>query len=104
MPPQFGKQGVDQFPHLTVDWTGSPAMIIMLGHLEQTLAGDVSAPRHVLQKRKDILLLFRTAEAYDQDRIVFLLLGSYINHRSAIVFSLMHACHLKRGTMNAPIL
>ena len=105
MPPEFGTQGVDQFAHLTVDRTGTPAMIIMLGHLEQTLAGDVPAPRHVLQKRKDIFLLFRTAEADDQDRIVFLLLGSNILQRSAVgVFCLIHAYHLTRETMDDGIL
>src|SRR5271166_3817868 len=79
-------------------------MIIMLGHFEQTLAGDVPPPRHVFQKRKDIFLLFRTAEAYDQDRIVFLFLGSNIRQRSAVgVFCLIHACHLTRETIDEGI-
>src|SRR5271157_626879 len=79
-------------------------MIIMLGHFEQTLAGDVPPPRHVFQKRKDIFLLFRTAEAYDQDRIVSLFLGSNIRQRSAVgVICLIHAYHLTRETMDEGI-
>src|SRR5271157_1608729 len=97
MPPELGTQGVDQLAHLSVDRTGTPAMIIMLGHLEQTLARDVPATRHVFQKRNDIFLLFRTAEADDQDRIVILLLGSNIRQRSTVVFCLIHAYPPDKG-------
>ena len=71
-------------------------MVIMLGHLEQTLTRNVPAMRHVFQEWNDIFRLLRTAEANDQDRIVFLHLGSRIvrRHQITVMLFLVHSFHL----------
>ena len=64
--PEGGNKGAD----LTVDRADSAEVVVMFGHLQQALAGDVPAPRHVLQKRQDVFKTLRAAETDDEDRVV----------------------------------
>ena len=101
VPSQLGAERVDQRPDLGVDRADAAEVVIMLGDLLHPLAGDVPAPRHVLQKGHHVVGPLRTAEAHDQDRVVvagvpsfrdFVRFSSAITVESCLMYHQVQKC------------
>ncbi len=70
MPVKLRPQRRDQGADLGVDRADSAEMLVVLGDFQQALARDVPAPGHIFEERHDIVRLFGTAEADDEDGVM----------------------------------
>jgi hypothetical protein len=66
---QFGPERANQRPHLVVDRAFALKMLVVAGDFQHPLAGPVSPLQHVLEKWNDVVPLFRSAEADDQEGV-----------------------------------
>ena len=67
---EFAFERCDQGAILTVDGSLPAETIVVLGHFEQSLPGDISAAENVFEKRNDIFRALRSAEGHEQQRVI----------------------------------
>ena len=70
VPVELRPQRGDQVADLSIDRADAAEMVVVLGDLQKSLAGDVSAPRDVFQERQHIFAALGPAKTDDENRIV----------------------------------